>query len=316
MNQQIAPIQQIKNALTTKESISKMAMAAGFESNNEKGRSKAMACAASVFSEIEKSAGSKQDLTGCSPDSIVQCATDAMRYDVPIDGRQMAHLVKYGNKATFQIGYRAYLAKMKEHYPDADFAIEPVFNGDQLDIWEENGVQHYSLKKGSVFNDGAENLQGVLVAVTYTDNGRLIRKVNAVSKTRIERAKNAAKQDFIWRTDYIEKAKAAAIKATFKHMFAALQGLQDMIRYDNENHYDPNKGLIRVESSAGSIVENINSQITHAKPEVDETGGLELEADDQDDVIEAEAVSDDDVFPGDLPDGVTREQYEAVHGGS
>lgn len=217
---------------------------------------------ASVLAEIEKTAGDeKKDLTVCNAYSIAQCMIDAARFRMMIDGRQYAHLVKYGKNATLQIGYRGYLAKIKEHYPDADFVVVPVYKGDVLKIWEESGVQQYTLERKQAFRDGDADFEGILFAVTYTEGGRLVRKVNAVSKGRIDRARKAAKQDFIWASDYIEKAKAAAIKASCKHLFASLQGLQDVVRYDNEKNYslsDSSKPEIK---DGGNIVENINKAL-------------------------------------------------------
>ena len=263
MNQPHNPLQVIENTIKAPATMNRLAMALGYSATDTAGKEKARSYAASVLAEIEKSRGdSKKDLTVCNPMSIAQTMIDAASFKIKIDGRQHAHLVKYGNNVTLQIGYRGYLAKIKEHYPDADFVVEPIYEGDDLHIWHENDTQHYTLKKASVFNDGPEKLKGVLFAVTYTDAGRLVRKVNAVPKSRIERAKKAAKQDFIWGTDYIEKAKAAAIKASCKIHFASLSGLSDVIQFDNTHNFDQAKEEAAPEPSKGpSIIDNLNSQI-------------------------------------------------------
>lgn len=202
-------------------------------------KEQALTYANSVYTEIKKSAGSKNDLTQCDPQSLLQCMRDAASFQLSIDGRQHAHLIKYGNGATLQIGYRGYLAKVKEHYPDAEIVAKAIYQGDELNVYTKDSVPTYDLKQQNPFASGEANMLGVLVACTYTDNGRLVRKVETVSMERINRAKRAAKQKFIWDSDFVEKAKAAAIKNAFKIMFAELQGLQNAIMYDNEHNYDP-----------------------------------------------------------------------------
>lgn len=214
-----------------------------------------------VMMEVKKSVGKKTgDLSLCNPQSIVQAAIDAARMRVDIDGRQHAHLVAYGDKVSFQMGYRGYLAKIKEVYPDASFDIKLVFEGDELDIGTKDGVDYFNHKPKDPFNENMAQFKGILFAVTYAATGRLNSKVSIVPKSRIERARKAAKQDHIWSSDYFEKAKAAAIKAACKHMFASIQGLQELIQYDNERNFNvdapavPEKGV--------TIVDNLNAAIT------------------------------------------------------
>lgn len=295
-------LQTIEKTLLSPETSSKLMLALGFDVQDHSATAEAKRYASSVLAEIQKSMSDKnRDLSVCAPASIVQTMIDAARMRVMIDGRQHAHIVKYGNNATLQMGYRGFLYKIKEVYPDADFVIEPVYQGDTVKIWDENGVQCYRHEKAGAFRNGDKDFIGILFAVTYTDNGRLIRKVTDVSKARIDRARKAAKQDFIWASDYIEKAKAAAIKAACKHMFASIQALQDMIRYDNEKHFDVDKDVIDVK--AGSIVENLNQKIA---PQSNQTTAAPTPSD----VIDVDVV--DDVQPeqptqsNDAPDAIKK----------
>lgn len=255
----------IEKKLHDKDVTNRLTVALNLDPKDETAIRKASKYVDSVLSEIRKSASDpKKDLTGCHPDSIIGSMIDAARLELTIDGQQHGYLVKYGNNATFQIGYRAYLYKIKKYYPDADFTVELIFNGDEVNIWSDNGVDQFTFKKGDPFNHNQANFKGVLFAVTYTDNGRLVRKVTAVPKERIDRARKAAKQDFIWGSDYFEKAKGAAIKNAAKHMFASIQGLQDVIRFDNED-YDPEKQPATPVRK--SIVDNINAAVTGVEPE-------------------------------------------------
>jgi recombinational DNA repair protein RecT len=258
------------------------------------------------LAEIEKTAGDpKKDLTICNPQSVAQCMIDAASFKMKIDGRQHAHLVKYGNNCTLQIGYRGYLAKIKEHYPDADFVVTPIYEGDQLEITDNNGDQDYKLVKKNAFADGDNGFKGILFVVTYTDNGRLIRRVNTVPKSRIDRARKAAKQDFVWSSDYIEKAKAAAIKASCKIHFASLSGLSDVMSYDNERNYDPEKERreTQMEEQSSSIINNLNSEILEGEVVEDSPQTEDSEA----------TTPHDNMFPGDLPEGVSMSDLETEH---
>lgn len=272
----------LEQKLNAPETTRKLAVALNLNPDDEEGQRQAFKYASSVLAEVAKTAGdSKKDLTVCVPDSIVQAMIDAAQYQLAIDGRQLAHLVKYGNRATFMPGYRAYIYKIKQNYPDADITVECIFDGDTLKIWGDDTGQHYSLTKGSdPFDQSIGKFKGVLFAVSYTDGGRLVSKVMAVPKDRIERARKAAKQDYIWASDYFEKAKAAAIKNACKTLFTSIQGLQDMAREDNEVNYDIDKQPAA--ATRPSIVDNINATLApEPKAEVVD-----------DSVIEAEVVED------------------------
>ncbi len=279
-------IQVISDTLRSPQTSGKLMLALGFtDQKDSKAKNEAAKYCSSVLAEIEKTVGdSKKDLSVCHPDSIVKCMVDAAKFRIMIDGRQHAHLIKYGNSATLQMGYRGYLAKIKETYPDADFTVEPIYNGDACEVWHEDGNGFYKLSKKDPFASGEGMLKGILFAVKYTDNGRMVSKVMPVPKERIDRAKKAAKQKFVWESDYIEKAKAAAIKNACKHMFASITALQEAINYDNEKNHDPNQ--VKASSGAQSLIDSINSSIDDVLPTHDTT-------EDDPEVIEGEIVDDE-----------------------
>lgn len=251
----------IENKLLSEETANRLTLALNLDPKNEADHRKAKKFAHSVLAEVQKSATDvKRDLTVCTPDSIVQAMIDAANFQLAIDGRQHAHLVKYGTSANFQIGYRGYLYALKRAYPDADFTVELIFEGDDVKISVTDEGQTFVLdRKSDPFNQDKAKFKGVLFAVTYTENGRLVKKCMAVPKERIERAKKAAKQDFIWNSDYFEKAKAAAIKNACKTMFASIQALQDMIEHDNKD-YDPDRQPAA--ETRSKIIDNINASVT------------------------------------------------------
>lgn len=277
MTQQTTALDVVRSHIKSEQTMGRMMIALKHENPTVEAKNQVKQYQASVLQTIEKTVGTDKDLSTKNPLSIVQCMIDAAQFRMMIDGRQHAHLVPYGNAVTLQIGYRGYLAKIKEIYPDADFTVEPIYKGDELKVWHDEDGAHYTLEKNSVFASGEENFEGILFAVKYTDNGRLVSKVVPVPKERIDRARKAAKQDFVWRSDYIEKAKAAAIKNACKNMFASITTLQEMVSYDNEKNSDPRKG--QENKAARSLLDNLNSSIEETlpknEPEADSGGDIE-----------------------------------------
>ena len=226
----------IDNALKSKAIIGRLTMALGYNADDEAGKKEAFKYAASVLAEVEKTAGDdKKDLTVCVPHSIAQTMIDAARFRVMIDARQHAHIVKYGKNATLQIGYRGYIAKLKEHY------------------------QSYKMEKASPFGDNPEKMVGVFCCIAYTNGDRKIQKITTMSKNEIGKVRKAAKQDFIWAQWFLEKAKVAVIKRACKVHFAAITGLQELIRYDNEHNFQIEKP--EQEVKPGGIIDNLNKTI-------------------------------------------------------
>jgi recombinational DNA repair protein RecT len=284
-------LQIINETLNSESTTKELAVALGISTNDEAGIERAKKYAYGVFATIQASVGTKQDLSDCNPNSIKATMIEAANRGVYIDGRQHAHLVKYGNNCTFQMGFRGYLAKIKEYYPDADFVVEAVYKGDTIKIWNENGFMNYKHEKAGAFRSGEQDFLGILFAITYTDNGRLIQKVMDVPKERIDRAKSAAKQQYIWNTDYIEKAKAAAIKNACKHLFASIQGLQDIVDYENNNNYDPNQPATPVRKS---IVDNINESAVNKPQNIQEEKPQETQIEESEpEFIEGELVDEE-----------------------
>lgn len=242
MTQEIAtrqsPAQVIEGTLKSKEVVSKVVLALGGDSNDEAAKQEAFKYIASVLQEVQRTIGDdKKDLTTCEPHSIVQCMIDAATMQLPIDGRSLAHLMKYGKKATLQIGYRGFLYKISQYYQDASFAAVPVFEGDDVSISDENGFQSYKHKPANPFEDNPENMRGIVCGLTFTHNGQKHSKVIAMSMDEIGKVRSKAKQDYIWKEWFIEKAKVAGLKRLCKIHFAGLMGLQDMIEYDNRENF-------------------------------------------------------------------------------
>lgn len=248
--------------------MNRLAMALGYADaeSDPKGHAEARKYAASVLAEVEKSAGAKKnDLTLCQPESIAQSMIDAAKFRLEIDGRQHAHLIAYAGKATFQIGYRGFISKIAEFYQDVDYSDGAIYEGDEFEISEKDGFAEYTLKRGNPFAPESA-LVGVFVAISYTKGNRQFQKIATMNKAEIQKVRNCAKQDYIWKAWYIEKALVACIKRVSKKQFQTVSGLQEMVRYDNDSNFIlSDKAFDKKEQD--SITDNLNKQIAAEIPQ-------------------------------------------------
>lgn len=312
----VPALQTIEKTIRAPETMGKLMLALGHKDQaDDAALADAKAYAGSVVGELEKIAASgdskKMAILNCSPQSIVQTMIDAAKFRLMIDGRQLAHLVKYGNECTLQIGYRGYIAKVAEHYENTDLNVFPVYEGDVVQISGADGFDRYTHERANAFEDSIDKFKGVIAVLYYKKGGREFQKVITMTKKEIGQIRKAAKQDFVWSAWFIEKAKVAAVKRICKLQFASISILQEMIAYDNQRHFDIEKPID--DMRPGSIVDNLNASISPETP---------AGASESDDVIDGSFTREDtpephpapaaaesgEQFPGDLPgSGVSRE---------
>jgi phage RecT family recombinase len=257
----------IEEEIRAPETIGKLMLALGHDDPKDAhAKNDAKRYASSVVAELQKMAldEKKRVILQCTPQSIVQTMVDAAKFRLMIDGRQHAHIVKYGNDATLQIGYRGYIAKIAEHYDNADINVFPVYKGDVLTITGGDGFDRYTHDRAKPFNDDQKDFEGVVAVLYYTKGDQKFQKIITMSAAEIGKIRKAAKQDFVWSAWFIEKAKAAAIKRICKVQFASISLLQEMIEYDNRKHFDIEKPIEDVK--AGSIIDNLNQGLGADKP--------------------------------------------------
>ena len=262
-------LQVMADTIRDPRTTGRLALALGFDdAKSDKAKTEAAKYAASVLAELEKMATDekKRAILECSPMSIIQVMVDAAKFKLMIDGRQYAHIVKYGKEATLQIGYRGYLAKITEHFDDADINVFPVYEGDTLTISGDNGFDTYAHNRLNPFEESLDKFKGMCAVLYYKKGDKEFQKVITMTAREIGQIRKSAKQDFVWSAWFIEKAKAAAVKRICKLQFASISILQDMISYDNEKHHDIEKA--QTENKAGSIVDNLNKGISGASDDV------------------------------------------------
>ena len=188
----------------------------------------------SVLNEIKKTANDdKKSLVNCTPDSIISAIKQACDLQLEIDGRQHCHLVKYGNNATLQVGYRGFIYAIKRAYPDANIDCKLVRKGDLFTVKSEGDTTTYSLEIKDPFADKAEIIGGYC-HISYTIGGRLVSFCETMSLAEINKIKGKAKQDFIWKEWFEEKAKVAIIRRACKIHFSGIQQIEQITEFDNK----------------------------------------------------------------------------------
>lgn len=191
----------------------------------------------SVLNEIKKTANDdKKSLVNCTPDSIISAIKQACDLQLEIDGRQHCHLVKYGNNATLQVGYRGFIYAIKRAYPDANIDCKLVYKGDVFTIRSEGDATTFSLEVKDAFNRSQADIVGGYCHICYTVGNRLVSFCETMSLSDINKIKGKAKQDFIWKEWFEEKAKVAIIRRACKIHFSGIQQIEQITEFDNQDY--------------------------------------------------------------------------------
>jgi len=195
----------------------------------------------SVLNEIQKTMGDqKKDLSQCSVTSIVSAIKQAHDLQLEIDSRSHCHLVRYFNKdknqleANLQVGYRGFVYAIKRAYPDVNIDCRLVYEGDKFTLKKEGDITTYTLEVENPFA-AKDKIIGGFCYISYSLNGKQLSFCEVMNIDEINKIKNCAKQDFIWKSWFEEKAKVALIRRACKVHFSAIQTqIADLEEHDNE----------------------------------------------------------------------------------
>jgi recombination protein RecT len=217
--------------------------------------------ATNIVAEIAKTRGDdKKDLSKCSADSIVSAIKQACDLNLTIDSRQHCHLIKYGNVAQLQIGYRGFIYSIKRAYQDANIDVQLVYEGDDFKLIKEGDVTTYSLTRNNPFA-AKDKIIGGFCYISYKLGDRLVSFCETMSIDEINKIKGCAKQDFIWKAWFEEKAKVAIIKRACKIHFSGInENISQISEYDNQE-YDLSKNINIIEGSIEKISQEQVAQI-------------------------------------------------------
>lgn len=189
-----------------------------------------------IVAEIGKTKGTDADLTICNPSSIVAAIKKACDLKLTIDGRQHCHLIKYGKEVNLQVGYRGFVFAIKRAYPDANIDVQLVYKGDEFKLIKEGDTTTYSLVRSNPFAT-EQDIVGGFCYISYTLGDRLVSFCETMSIAEINKIKGCAKQDFIWKKWFEEKAKVAIIKRACKIHFSGINDeIQKISEFDNQDY--------------------------------------------------------------------------------
>ena len=230
--------------------------------NTTLGKSRGKEYAISVLAEIKKSAGTRNDLTKCSPESVLFCMRDAAKLRLSIDGRQHAHLIARWNKdlgvtqCCLQLGYRGYLARLQEGYAGFSAQVECVYRGENITVRRDGFlelVQHERLNCFGERKDG--DIIGVYAQLSYDAGTERVSHVVTMNRAEIDKIADCAKDRSFWNKWFTEKAKVACIRRACKMHFAAVT--HDLDTADNDN-YDQNAAT---KEAATEKADSINDRL-------------------------------------------------------
>ena len=177
---------------------------------------------------------SKQPLAGLDPQSIREAFKDSLDAGIPVDGRQLAYVIRYGNAIQYHIGYKGFSAKIKEIYPTAIVKAELVYAGDVFTVEKVDGKAKYTHKVANPFAS-IKSMVGAYAYVKYTIDGKEYSFIETMGKEEIDKIRGKAKTKYVWDDWYGEMAKKAAIRRLCKILTAGNPKLAILETIDNKN---------------------------------------------------------------------------------
>lgn len=300
----------VADKLNSPEIQARVAMALGFSGSPEdaKGMTEATKYISSVQAVV-KNADPKTRLQNCSEHSLADAMIDAATMKIAIDGRKHAALIAYNGKAQLQITAAGYEAKLHENLDRCDVKTDVVFKNDEFKVWSENDYDHFKHVKEDPFADNPNDMKGIYVAISYYKNNVRYQRVTLIPLSEIKKIMGKAKQKYVWNEWFIERAKTAAIKRAAKRYFNNVQGLQDIVDYDNKENYT----VADIERrSENNLVDNINKQVRGELPAPEEEAEALAEAGHIEEaeavLVEEEAVKEPEPKAAIIPDDEVIEQ--------
>lgn len=176
----------------------------------------------------------KIPLGNLDPQSIREAFKASLDTGIPVDKRQLAYIVKYGNKIEYQIGFKGFIARIKEIYPTANIKAELVYAGDVFTVEKVDGKAKYIHKVANPFAS-IKDMTGVYAFIQYTDKGKEYSFIETMGKDEVLKIKGKAKTAFVWNEWFGEMAKKAVIRRLCKTLFIGDPKIAIMEDLDNKN---------------------------------------------------------------------------------
>ena len=176
----------------------------------------------------------KIPLGNLDPQSIREAFKASLDTGIPVDKRQLAYIVKYGNKIEYQIGFKGFISRIKEIYPTANIKAELVYAGDVFTVEKVDGKAKYTHKVANPFAS-IKDMTGVYAYIQYTDKGKEYSFIETMGKDEVLKIKGKAKTAYVWNEWFGEMAKKAVIRRLCKTLFIGDPKIAIMEDLDNKN---------------------------------------------------------------------------------
>lgn len=176
---------------------------------------------------------SKQPMTNIDPMSIKEAFKNMLDTGIPVDKRQLAYVIKYGNTIQYHIGFKGFVSRIKEIYPTAQVKAELVYKGDSFTVEKVDGKAKYVHKVANPFAE-IKDLAGAYAYVQYVDKGKEFSFIETMGINEINKIRGKAKTAMVWNEWYGEMAKKAVIRRLCKTLFIGNPKIQILEEVDNK----------------------------------------------------------------------------------
>lgn len=187
-------------------------------------------------------------LQKCDKKQILLNVIDCLNLGLTIDKREHAYLVprpkfKYidgkktdiiiGYTSTLQIGWRGYIYKITQQYPD--FNIDKICfvrKEDEFKVENYNESTQITHLPSDPFDNSINNVRGIYCILSFTKEKRLCKAVEFMSLGELNKIKSKATMGAIWRDWFEEQSKKTVLRRACKRIFPSITKKLD--DFDNQ----------------------------------------------------------------------------------
>jgi phage RecT family recombinase len=166
-------------------------------------------------------------LLKCTPESLRDAVTTSAVLGVPIDGRQLAWLVPYKDKAQFMLSYKGYVHIAKRD-PDVDNVQSNIVYKDDVFEYDafNNTVKHIPDLKSSHYGKN-ESIEYIYARITYKASAGRSTIIEVMTKEEVDKIRAGSSaggetdrynNPTIWAKHYGEMARKTVIRRLLKHV--------------------------------------------------------------------------------------------------
>lgn len=265
----------IENYLVADDRVKDLQMRMGADTPE-----KALAYYQNIVAAVRSAEGKMQiALMNCTPESYEEAARKAVSLELMIDGREHGYLIPYGQRVSFQVGWRGYVYRLTRHNPTIDVQIGLVFKGDEFSLESVDGVAKYTHEKKNAFNSDYSQLEGGYCYISYEVGGRQKAIVETMSIKELATVRGAAKQDYVWKKWTKEMLKKVLIKTGSKVLAARAEfsGVLDKLNEEDNKQYDMSRPEVdksfEIDQTGGLV--DVTPEVMETEYEETDQGGDE-----------------------------------------